>query len=149
RKLLEYATILGSLLIGLVIILMVKNVEYTKRFMIIIDPASLLYLFYEMRNFTVSVNKKLKEVVIYMLYFIVFWAFIDQWAGSLSLFTANNLNNEIIGVHLSLNGVNNSANSFFVIVFAALVGLVWLWMNKRKIEPNTVIKFGLAFIFLA
>jgi POT family proton-dependent oligopeptide transporter len=59
------------------------------------------------------------------------------------------LNNDILGVELSPNGVNNAANSFFVIGFAALVGLVWLWMAKRKIEPNTVIKFGLAFIFLA
>ena len=45
--------------------------------------------------------------------------------------------------------VNNSSNSLFVIAFAALVGLVWLWMSKKKIEPNTVIKFGLAFLFLA
>jgi POT family proton-dependent oligopeptide transporter len=59
------------------------------------------------------------------------------------------LNNEIFGLQLSPNGVNNSANSLFVIGFAALVGLVWLLMAKRKIEPNTVIKFGLAFIFLA
>jgi len=59
------------------------------------------------------------------------------------------LNNTIAGVELSPNGVNNSANSLFVIGFAALVGLVWLWMAKRKIEPNTIIKFGLAFLFLA
>jgi len=44
--------------------------------------------------------------------------------------------------------VNNSANSFFVIAFAGLLGLLWIWMNKRKIEPNTVVKFGLAFVFL-
>jgi POT family proton-dependent oligopeptide transporter len=36
-----------------------------------------------------------------------------------------------------------------VIAFAAIVGLVWLWLNKRKLEPNTVVKFGLGFLFLA
>jgi POT family proton-dependent oligopeptide transporter len=46
-------------------------------------------------------------------------------------------------------GVNNSANSLFVIAFAALVGLVWVWLAKRKLEPNTVVKFGLGFLFLA
>lgn len=149
RKLYESLTILGSLLIVPVIILMVKNVEYTKWFMIFIGPISLLYLAYEMRNFTVSENKKLIAAVIFMLFSIVFWAFFEQSGGSLSLFAANNLNNEVLGVTLSPNGVNNSANSFFVIAFAALVGIVWLWMNKRKIEPNTVVKFGLAFLFLA
>jgi len=50
---------------------------------------------------------------------------------------------------LDPNGVNNSANSLFVIAFAAIVGLVWVWLAKRKLEPNTVVKFGLGFLFLA
>jgi dipeptide/tripeptide permease len=50
---------------------------------------------------------------------ILFWAFFEQSGGSLSLFAANNLNNELLGVKLDPNGVNNSANSLFVIVFAA------------------------------
>jgi POT family proton-dependent oligopeptide transporter len=29
------------------------------------------------------------------------------------------------------------------------MGLFWIWMNARKIEPNTVVKFGLGFLFLA
>ena len=128
---------------------MVENTEYTKWFMIFIGPISILYLIYEMRNFSVSENKKLLAAVVFMLFSIVFWAFFEQSGGSLSLFAANNLNNTIAGVELSPNGVNNSANSFFVIGFAALVGLIWLWMGKRKIEPNTVIKFGISFLFLA
>ena len=149
RKTLEIATFIGSLLIIPIIILMVENTEYTKWFMIFIGPISILYLIYEMRNFSVSENKKLVAAVVFMLFSIVFWAFFEQSGGSLSLFAANNLNNTIAGVELSPNGVNNSANSFFVIGFAALVGLVWLWMGKRKIEPNTVIKFGISFLFLA
>ena len=149
RKNLEIATFIGSLLIIPIIILMVENTEYTKWFMIFIGPVSILYLIYEMRSFSISENKKLAAAVIFMLFSIVFWAFFEHSGGSLSLFAANNLNNTIAGVELSPNGVNNSANSFFVIGFAALVGLVWLWMGKRKIEPNTVIKFGIAFLFLA
>ena len=149
RKTLEIATFIGSLLIIPIIILMVENTEYTKWFMIFIGPISILYLIYEMRNFSISENKKLVAAVVFMLFSIVFWAFFEQSGGSLSLFAANNLNNTIAGVELSPNGVNNSANSFFVIGFAALVGLVWLWMGKRKIEPNTVIKFGISFLFLA
>ena len=149
RKLLEIATYLGSLIIIPVIIIMVANTIYTDYFMMIIGPASILYLFYEMKNFSAIENKKLLAALVFIIFSIFFWAFFEQSGGSLSLFAANNLNNEILGVQLSPNGVNNSANSFFVIGFAALVGLVWLWMAKRKIEPNTVIKFGLAFLFLA
>ena len=149
RKLAELSTFIGSLIIIPLIILMVENTEYTKWFMIFIGPVSILYLLYEMRGFSISENKKLVAAVVFMLFSIVFWAFFEQSGGSLSLFAANNLNNTIAGIELSPNGINNSANSFFVIGFAALVGLVWLWMGKRKIEPNTVIKFGIAFLFLA
>ena len=149
RKILEIATYLGSLLIIPVIIIMVANTKYTDYFMMIIGPASILYLLYEMRNFSSAENKKLLAALVFIIFSIFFWAFFEQSGGSLSLFAANNLNNTIAGVELSPNGVNNSANSLFVIGFAALVGLVWLWMAKKKIEPNTIIKFGLAFLFLA
>ena len=118
-------------------------------FMYIVGPASLIYLFYEMRGFSFAENKKLVAAILFMVFSIFFWAFFEQSGGSLSLFAANNLDNKVCGVELDQNGVNNSANSFFVIAFAALLGLLWLWMNKRKIEPNTIVKFGLGFLFLA
>ena len=149
RKILEIGTYLASLLIIPVIMTMVSNTNYTNIFMYIIGPVALLYLFYEMRNFSIAENKKLFAALIFIIFSIFFWAFFEQSGGSLSLFAANNLNNTVLGVKLDPNGVNNSANSLFVICFAALVGLVWFWMSKRKIEPNTVVKFGLAFLFLA
>jgi len=94
-------------------------------------------------------NKRLFAALAFMLFSIFFWAFFEQSGGSLSLFAANNLNQEVLGLHLDPNGVNNSANSLFVIVFAGLLGLLWIWLHKRKLEPNTVVKFGLAFLFLA
>ncbi|WP_396217480.1 peptide MFS transporter [Flavobacterium sp.] len=149
KKLLENITYLGSILVIPIVIIMVGNTVYTDYFMYAIGPISILYLLYEMRNFSLVENKKLIAALVFILFSIVFWAFFEQSGGSLSLFAANNLNNTVAGIELSPNGVNNSANSFFVIAFAALVGLVWLWLSKRKIEPNTIIKFGLAFLFLA
>ena len=149
RRKLEIITYFGSLLIIPFVMTMVSNTEYTDIFMFIIGPASLLYLFYEMRNFSSSENKKLIAALIFIIFSIFFWAFFEQSGGSLSLFAASNLNNTVLGVPLDPNGVNNSANSLFVIIFAGLLGLVWIWMHKRKIEPNTVVKFGLGFLFLA
>ena len=149
RNVLEIATYIGSILIIPIIMIMVSNTIYTDYFMYIIGPASLIYLGIEMLGFTKSQNKKLIAAVVFMLFSVVFWAFFEQSGGSLSAFASSNLNNTIAGVTLDPNGVNNAANSLFVIVFAALVGLVWLFMNKLKIEPNTVVKFGLAFLFLA
>lgn len=149
RKILEIATYIGSLAIIPFIILLVSNSQYTDVFMFIIGPCSLIYLFYEMRKFSLQENKKLIAALIFILFSIFFWAFFEQSGGSLSLFAANNLSSTVAGIPLDPNGVNNSANSLFVIVFAGLLGLVWIWLSKRKLEPNTIVKFGLGFIFLA
>jgi POT family proton-dependent oligopeptide transporter len=134
RKTLEYATYIGSLVIIPFIILLVSNSQYTDIFM---------------RNFSLTENKKLIAALIFILFSIFFWAFFEQSGGSLSLFADNNLSNSIAGLTLDPNSVNNSANSLFVIIFAALLGLLWVWMNSKKIEPNTIVKFGIAFLFLA
>lgn len=145
----EYLTYAGSLLIIPIIITMVSNPGYTDLFMYIVGPCSLIYLLYEMKNYSLKENKRLFAALLFMIFSIFFWAFFEQSGGSLSLFAANNLDNTVLGVKLDQNGVNNSANSLFVIIFAGLFGLAWINMNRRNIEPNTIVKFGLAFIFLA
>ncbi len=149
RKILEWATYIGSLLLLPVIMTMVAKTEYTDYFMYTIGPLTLVYIGYEMMSMTIADRKKMIAGLVFIIFSIVFWAFFEQSGGSLSLFAANNLDNKVLGVTLDPNGVNNSANSLFVIMFAALLGLVWIWMANRKMEPNTLIKFGLAFLFLA
>ncbi len=149
RSIYEIAVYIGALAAIPLIMKMVAKTEYTDYFMYIIGPATLLYLMYEMTRHTASEVKKLIAALIFIVFSILFWAFFEQSGGSLSLFAANNLNNELLGViKLDPNGVNNSANAFFVIAFAAVVGLLWVAMAKKKIEPNTVVKFGLGFLFL-
>lgn len=150
RKTREILVYVGSLLCIPAIILMVKNTAYTDIFMYTIGPLTLIYLFYEMRKFTAQENKRLLAALVFIFFSIIFWAFFEQSGGSLSLFALYNLNDSLLGVGgVDPNVLNNSANSVFVILFAAPIGLIWIWMAKKKFEPNTLIKFGLGFIFLA
>ncbi|OYQ34382.1 MFS transporter [Flavobacterium cyanobacteriorum] len=146
----EYAVYALTLALIPVIMTMVAKTEYTDYFMYVIGPATLVYLAYEMTKHTWAESKKLIAALVFIVFSIIFWAFFEQSGGSLSIFAAKNLNNEVLGFwKLDPNGVNNAANSVFVIIFAPIVGLVWVAMAKKKIEPNTVVKFGLGFLFLA
>lgn len=149
KKWYDYAVYAGSLAIIPVIMVMVSKTQYTDWFMYIIGPCVLVYLAYEMTKYSVAERKKLLAAMVFILFSILFWAFFEQSGGSLSLFAASNLNNTVLGIPLDPNGVNNASNSLFVIIFAPILGLIWIAMNRKKIEPNTVVKFGLGFIFLA
>ena len=149
RKLYEYITFLISLVFIPIVMAMVSRTEYTDIFMNIIGPLSLVYIIFEMRQYSLEENKKLVAALLFMFFSIFFWAFFEQSGGSLSLFAANNLSHSIFGIPLDPNGVNNSSNSLFVIAFATLIGLLWIAMAKKGVEPNTIIKFGLGFLFLS
>ncbi len=144
----EWAVYGGSLLVVPVIITMVSNTHYTDIFMKIIGPFSIAYLIYEMTKLSKAENGKLVAALVFIIFSIVFWAIFEQAGGSLSLYAAEHLNKDLLGMPIDPNMVNNSANSLFVIIFAPLVGLLWLGLNKRKLEPNSIIKFGIAFLLL-
>jgi POT family proton-dependent oligopeptide transporter len=144
----EYAVYGGTILLVPIIKIMVSKTEYTDYFMAIIGPLTLLYLFYEMTKVTVEERKKLWAALVFILFSIIFWGIYEQSGGSLSIFAADNLDKNLIGMDLDPNGVNNSGGAFFVILLAPLLGLLWIWLSKRKLEPNTLIKFGLGFLLL-
>ncbi|MFO0595470.1 MAG: peptide MFS transporter [Myxococcaceae bacterium] len=150
KKWLDWAVFGGSLAVIPVIMTMVSKTDYTDYFMYTIGPLTLAYIGYEMTKYSSVERKKLLAAMVFIIFSIIFWAFFEQSGGSLALFAANNLKAAELGpVHIDPNGVNNAANSAFVIIFAPLLGLVWVWMAARKLEPNTVVKFGLGFLFLA
>jgi POT family proton-dependent oligopeptide transporter len=149
RRIYEALTYVGSLLVIPGIMMLVSNPQYTDLFMYIIGPCTLIYLGYEMTKMDGSAVKKMIAALVFIVFSIFFWAFFEQSGGSLSIFAAEHLDKNLVGLALDPNGVNNSANSLFVIAFAGPLGLIWLFLAKKKKEPNTLIKFGLGFIFLA
>ena len=142
----EYGVYVLSLIFVPLIMVMVSVPEYTDYFMWTVGPLTLIYLFYEMSKVNSSERKKLWAALVFILFSILFWGIYEQSGGSLSIFAAKNLNKDLFG--LDPNGVNNSGGAFFIIFLAPLVGLLWVWLSKRRLEPNTLIKFGLGFIFL-
>jgi POT family proton-dependent oligopeptide transporter len=88
--------------------------------------------------------RKLTVASILILFSALFWSFFEQGGGSLNFFANGNVN----GGGWNMTQVNNSVNALWVVLIAPVIGLFWLWLNKRKKEPNTIVKFGYGFIFL-
>ena len=150
RTTMEITVYACSLLSIPLILMMIKNTDYTDYFMYTIGPLAILYFFYEtFKVKDVKAQKKLMAAFVFILFSVIFWAFFEQSGGSLALFAKNNLSNNLLFFEINPNIVNNTSNSLFVIIFSPILGLLWLAMAKKKIEPNTVIKFGIGFLFLA
>jgi POT family proton-dependent oligopeptide transporter len=146
----EIIVYIGALISIPFIFMMIKNTDYTDYFMYTIGPLAIMYFFYETYLEKDSKSqRKLIAAFIFILFSVIFWAFFEQSGGSLALFAKDNLHHNLLGFDSNPNIINNTANSLFVIIFSPILGLVWIAMAKKKVEPNTVIKFGLGFLFLA
>ncbi len=144
----EYGTYVITLALVPVIMMMVSVPKYTNYFMWTIGPLTLLYLFYEMSLVNKAERNKLWAALVFIVFSIFFWGIYEQSGGSLSIFAAEHLSHKLLFFNANPNGINNSGGAFFVIVFAFVFSFIWLWLSKRNKEPNTIIKFGLGFIFL-
>lgn len=150
RKSREIMVYIGALLCIPLIFIMIHNTKYTDIFMFTVGPLAILYYIVQLTKIKESSGKqKFIAAFIMIAFSILFFAIFEQAGGSLALFANSNVTPSLFGMNLDPNIVNNSANSLYVIAFAPLLGLVWIWMAKKKIEPNTVVKFGLAFLLLA
>ncbi|SER02374.1 peptide MFS transporter [Pedobacter rhizosphaerae] len=150
QKAYEIAVYFGSLLCIPLIFIMVRNTAYTDYFMYTIGTVAIIYFLYETFKLGEKQLKfKLLAAFLFIFCYFLFNAIYEQSGGSLSLFAKDNFSHQLLFFSADPNVVNNSVNSLFVIIFSPIVGILWLLMAKRKIEPNTVIKFGIGFLLLA
>lgn len=149
RKIQEIAVYVLSMLSIPFIFIMVKNTDYTDYFMYTIGIIAVGYFTYELiRLGDLKRQRKLFAAFLFVFFYLLFNAIYEQSGGSLSLFAKDNLNHNLLFFTVDPNVVNNSSNTLFVIILSPLIGLLWLWLAKRKLEPNTIIKFGIGFLFL-
>jgi POT family proton-dependent oligopeptide transporter len=119
-------------------------VAFADLFMIAIAIIILTYLVYTLIKLAQEEVSKMIAAIILILFSVLFWSFFEQGGGSLNFFAVGNVQSH----GLNMTSVNNSINALWVVLFSPLIGLLWVWLAKRKLEPNTVVKFGLGFIFL-
>ena len=120
------------------------KVQFSDLFMISLAAVILIYLIYTLTQLAKEEIGKMLAAVILILFSVLFWSFFEQGGGSLNFFAVGNVQSH----GLNMTSVNNSINALWVVAFSPLVGLLWVWLAKRQLEPNTVVKFGLGFVFL-
>ena len=90
-------------------------------------------------------------LVLYIVAFFVifFWAAFEQAGSSLTFIADNQTDTRILGWKMPPSMVQNF-NGLFVIIFALPFSALWLWLQRKNIEPISPVKqaLGLALIAL-
>jgi POT family proton-dependent oligopeptide transporter len=81
-------------------------------------------------------------LMVLILSTVVFWALFEQSAGSMTLYADRVLDREAFGTTFRASQFG-SLNAGFIMLLAIPFAMLWTWLAKRDLEPNTPVKFGL------
>jgi POT family proton-dependent oligopeptide transporter len=88
--------------------------------------------------------------VLYIVCFFVmfFWGAFEQAGSSLTFIADNQTNTNILGWDMPPAMVQNF-NGIFVMIFAIPFSILWVWMNKKKLEPISPVKQAWGLLLIA
>lgn len=89
---------------------------------------------------------RIKVIFTMSVFSIIFWMGFEQAGGLMNIFANDYTNRVLMGFEVPASWFQ-SLNSIFIIVFAPIVAMIWLKLDKR--EPNSPVKFAIALVFLA
>lgn len=140
-----YVACLGLIPIFCLLLIDHSIVDYI---MIPLVPLSIIVIFWLAKDESKVAIQKLVTAMVLILFSMLFWAFYEQGGGSLNLFADRNVDMNVFGFELSAAAVNNSVNPFYIIIFSPLIGLLWVLLAKKKLEPNIPVKFAIGLALL-
>ncbi|MEQ8909505.1 MAG: oligopeptide:H+ symporter [Vicingaceae bacterium] len=101
------------------------------------------------RQETKAARERLWVVVVLFLFHSMFWALFEQAGGSITLFTARNIDRFVMGSEIPAS-IFQFFNAFFIMTLAPVFSWMWIKLRQNKKEPSTPMKFffGLALLAL-
>ena len=104
----------------------------------------LIYLVYlSATKLNKSDIKKLGAIIVLTFFITIFWSFFEQAGSSLTLFAEKNVDLVLLNA-----AQTNSINAGYIILLAVPFSMMWVWLDKKRKNPNTTIKFGLGILQL-
>ncbi len=109
---------------------------------------SLAYLI--MSDKTITKVERDRIWVLYIVCFFVmfFWGAFEQAGSSLTFIADKQTDTNFLGWKMPPSMVQNF-NGIFVMVFAVPFSFLWIWMNKKKLEPISPVKQAWGLLLIA
>ena len=109
----------------------------------------LIYFIYLLifSDLEVKEKKKVGAIIILCLFSVIFWFGAEQAGSSLNIFADVYTHRTFLGWRMPASWLQ-SVNPAFIIIFAPIFGWLWVWLNKRNLEPSSPVKFSMGLLLL-
>jgi POT family proton-dependent oligopeptide transporter len=117
---------------------------------VLIVTVILFFFIYILVAGGLTTEEKKQTVVIFFLFIgaAMFWSGFEQAGSSLNLFARDYTDRFLFGWQLPA-GWLQSINPIFIVIFAPVIGAVWVKLAAKNINPKTPFKFSFGLLLLA
>jgi POT family proton-dependent oligopeptide transporter len=120
---------------------------WVKALLMIIGVAGLLFLAKVSWRYSIQQRRQLWVLLFLIVVSVSFWALYMQTFMSITLFIRRSVNRHFYD-WLMPTAMFQTFNPAFIILLSPLVGYLWLYLAKRRLEPSRIVKFALGMICL-
>lgn len=113
----------------------------------VVGAAAIAYMLYLSFTYPVEERQRVWVIVVLLFFTTVFWTFFELAGSALNLFTDENVDKRFLGFTFTASNFQ-AANAFFIMLFAPLFSVMWVWLAQRNLDPPAPVKFALGLLLL-
>ncbi|NQW27867.1 MAG: peptide MFS transporter [Flammeovirgaceae bacterium] len=117
---------------------------------VVIVLVAIVYFASVFADASLTADERKKSFVILLLFMgsAFFWAGFEQAGSTLNLFARDFTDRMIWGYEIPAGWLQN-VNPVMIVVFAPIMGALWVKLATRQMNPSTPLKFGFGLILMA
>ena len=119
--------------------------QYMKYVIITITILYFAYIAFMDASLSVIERKRVGVLFILFVGISIFWAGFEQASTTLTIFADRHTSRNFLGWELPASWLQN-ANSMFILIFSAPMGALWIYLNRKNLNPSVPVKFGLGLL---
>jgi proton-dependent oligopeptide transporter, POT family len=144
-----YVVIAALILVGILLISgildSVSLAQYMKYIIVAITIFYFAYIGFLDSSLTVVERKRVGVLFILFIAISIFWSGFEQASTTLTIFADRHTDRNFLGMQLPASWLQN-ANSMFILIFSAPMGVLWIYLNRKNLNPSVPVKFGLGLL---
>jgi len=88
-------------------------------------------------------------IVVLCAFSMLFWGFFELAGSSIQLFVESRMDLSLLGWEVPSTFINNVINPTYIVLMGIAFSAIWVWLDRRGLEPSSPLKFSLGLLQLA
>ncbi len=127
--------------------LLVRNDNVVDILLAAVGASVIGYMLYLSGKYDTVQKQRIWVILLLLLFTTVFWTFFELAGSALNLFTARNVNKNMLGTELTTTFFQ-AVNPLFIMIFAPIFSWLWIQLARADREPAAPYKFSAGLLLL-